>query len=128
MSETKPTFRRYEDGAAINRVLQNVAPLMNVDPSVMDAFDSDAIVRILAEVNALARQGKDIVSFCIGQPDFPAPEHVQEAAIRAIRERSANAKLPVFAVIDNDVTDRGVRARFIGVWSSANSWPAKSVV
>ena len=29
---------------------------------------------VLAEVNALARQGKDIVSFCIGQPDFPAPE------------------------------------------------------
>ncbi|HEU4353844.1 MAG TPA: pyridoxal phosphate-dependent aminotransferase, partial [Burkholderiales bacterium] len=40
---------------------------------------------VLAEVNALARQGKDIVSFCIGQPDFPAPDNVQEAAIRAIR-------------------------------------------
>ena len=40
---------------------------------------------VLAEVNALAREGKDIISFCIGQPDFPAPEHVQEAAIRAIR-------------------------------------------
>ena len=40
---------------------------------------------VLAEVNALARQGKEIVSFCIGQPDFPAPDNVQEAAIRAIR-------------------------------------------
>src|SRR5436190_17831810 len=40
---------------------------------------------VLAEVNALAREGKDIISFCIGQPDFPAPEHVQDAAIRAIR-------------------------------------------
>src|SRR5688572_12306844 len=40
---------------------------------------------VLAEVNALARAGKDIISFCIGQPDFPAPEHVQEAAIRAIK-------------------------------------------
>lgn len=40
---------------------------------------------VLAEVNALARQGKDIISFCIGQPDFPAPENVQEAAVRAIR-------------------------------------------
>jgi len=40
---------------------------------------------VLAEVNALARAGKDIVSFCIGQPDFPAPTHVQEAAIRAIK-------------------------------------------
>jgi aspartate/methionine/tyrosine aminotransferase len=41
---------------------------------------------VLAEVTALAAQGKDIISFCIGQPDFPAPLHVQEAAIRAIRE------------------------------------------
>ena len=40
---------------------------------------------VLAEVNALARTGKDIISFCIGQPDFPAPVNVQEAAIRAIR-------------------------------------------
>ena len=40
---------------------------------------------VLAEVNALARQGRDIISFCIGQPDFPAPDNVQQAAIRAIQ-------------------------------------------
>jgi aspartate/methionine/tyrosine aminotransferase len=40
---------------------------------------------VLAEVNALVRRGKDVISFCIGQPDFPAPDNVQEAAIRAIR-------------------------------------------
>ena len=40
---------------------------------------------VLAEVNALLRQGRDIVSFCIGQPDFPTPPNVQEAAIAAIR-------------------------------------------
>ena len=41
---------------------------------------------VLAEVNELVRRGKDIISFCIGQPDFPAPQNVQEAGIRAIRE------------------------------------------
>jgi aspartate/methionine/tyrosine aminotransferase len=41
---------------------------------------------VLAEVNALLRQGKDVISFCIGQPDFPASQNVQEAAIRAIRD------------------------------------------
>ncbi|MGE5171397.1 MAG: pyridoxal phosphate-dependent aminotransferase [Rudaea sp.] len=41
---------------------------------------------VLAEVNALARAGKDIVSFCIGQPDFPTPANIQDAAIAAIRE------------------------------------------
>ncbi len=39
---------------------------------------------VLAEVNALAAQGKDIISFCIGQPDFPAPLHVQQAGKDAI--------------------------------------------
>jgi aspartate/methionine/tyrosine aminotransferase len=41
---------------------------------------------VLAEVNALVRAGKDVVSFCIGQPDFHTPAHVQDAAVRAIRE------------------------------------------
>jgi aspartate/methionine/tyrosine aminotransferase len=40
---------------------------------------------VLAEVNALQRQGRDIISFCIGQPDFPTPTHVQDAAMTAIR-------------------------------------------
>jgi aspartate aminotransferase len=40
---------------------------------------------VLAEVNELIRQGKDIISFCIGQPDFPAPIHVQQAGIDAIK-------------------------------------------
>ena len=40
---------------------------------------------VLAEVNALARSGRDIVSFCIGQPDFPTPANIQDAAIEAIR-------------------------------------------
>ncbi|MBE7524569.1 MAG: pyridoxal phosphate-dependent aminotransferase [Burkholderiales bacterium] len=40
---------------------------------------------VLAEVNALVRAGADVVSFCIGQPDFPTPPRVQDAAIAAIR-------------------------------------------
>ena len=40
---------------------------------------------VLAEVNELVRRGKDVVSFCIGQPDFPTPTNVQDAAIEAIR-------------------------------------------
>jgi aspartate/methionine/tyrosine aminotransferase len=40
---------------------------------------------VLAEVNRLIRDGKDIVSFCIGQPDFPTPTHIQDAAVDAVR-------------------------------------------
>ena len=39
---------------------------------------------VLAEVGELQRQGKDIVSFCIGQPDFHTPKNIREAGIQAI--------------------------------------------
>ncbi len=39
---------------------------------------------VLGEVAELQAQGKEIISFCIGQPDFPTPEHIAQAGIRAI--------------------------------------------
>jgi aspartate aminotransferase len=50
-----------------------------------DALGTENAFVVLAEVNRLIRDGKDIVSFCIGQPDFPTPRYVQDAAIEAIR-------------------------------------------
>ena len=41
---------------------------------------------VLAEVNDLVRRGKNIISFCIGQPDFHTPVNIQDAAVKAIRE------------------------------------------
>ena len=41
---------------------------------------------VLAEVGALQRQGKDIISFCIGQPDFHTPKNIRDAGIKAINE------------------------------------------
>ena len=40
---------------------------------------------VLAEVTDLMRKGADIISFCIGQPDFPTPVNIQDAAVKAIR-------------------------------------------
>ncbi|HEY7761110.1 MAG TPA: pyridoxal phosphate-dependent aminotransferase [Burkholderiales bacterium] len=41
---------------------------------------------VLAEVNELVRAGRDVISFCIGQPDFHTPVNIQDAAIKAIRD------------------------------------------
>lgn len=40
---------------------------------------------VLGEVKRLYSEGRDIVNFCIGEPDFDTPEHIKEAAIRAIK-------------------------------------------
>ena len=41
---------------------------------------------VLGEVNKLIAAGRDIISFCIGQPDFPTPVNIQDAAVKAIRD------------------------------------------
>jgi aspartate aminotransferase len=41
---------------------------------------------VLARAAELAAQGRDIVSLGIGQPDFPTPPHIVEAAIKALRD------------------------------------------
>ena len=41
---------------------------------------------VLAEVNDLIRQGRPVLSFCIGQPDFVTPQNIRDAGMRAIRD------------------------------------------
>ena len=58
------------------------------------AFLSDALARIQPSATVaisrkaadMAREGKDVISLAAGEPDFDTPEHVREAAIRAINE------------------------------------------
>jgi len=72
---------------------------------------------VLAEVNALLRQGKDIISFCIGQPDFHTPVNIQDAAVKAIREGkhgyTPSAGIPELreAVARNMSAARGIEVR-----------------
>jgi aspartate aminotransferase len=51
-----------------------------------DQLGTENAFVVLAEVAKLQAAGKDIVSFCIGQPDFPTPVNIQDAAVKAIRE------------------------------------------
>jgi len=41
---------------------------------------------VLGEVAELLAQGKEITSFCIGQPDFPTPDNISLAGIKAITD------------------------------------------
>lgn len=58
---------------------------MDVSKRTEDLGTENAFV-VLAEVNKLKREGKDVISFCIGQPDFDTPQHIKDAAKKAIDE------------------------------------------
>src|SRR5436190_24288579 len=41
---------------------------------------------VLSRANALIAQGRDVVNLGIGQPDFRTPDHIVEAAVKALRD------------------------------------------
>ncbi len=50
------------------------------------SLETETAFAILAKANKLASQGMDIINLGIGQPDFPTPKNIQEAAIKAIKD------------------------------------------
>ncbi len=63
---------------------------------------------VLAKAQALEREGKKILHFEIGQPDFPTPQHVKEAGKAAIDENftgyvAADGILELKAAIQDEI-------------------------
>ena len=47
---------------------------------------TESAFEVLARASKLAAEGHDIINLGIGQPDFPTPEHIVEAAVKALRD------------------------------------------
>ena len=52
----------------------------------MSRLGTETAFDVLARAEALSRAGRDIINLGIGQPDFRTPDHVVEAAVRALRD------------------------------------------
>src|SRR5687768_14277368 len=80
----------------------------------IEAFDrigEENAFAVLARANALAAQGRDIINLGIGQPDFRTPEHIVEAAIKALRDghhgyTAANGIVPLREAVAADLHKR----------------------
>ena len=51
-----------------------------------DRLGTESAFTVLARATELAQAGHDIINLGIGQPDFPTPPHIVEAAIKAITD------------------------------------------
>ncbi len=51
-----------------------------------DRIGEENAFAVLARAVALQQQGKDVINLGIGQPDFPTPPHIVEAAVKALRD------------------------------------------
>ncbi len=52
----------------------------------MSRLGTETAFDVLARADVLARGGQDIINLGIGQPDFKTPEHIVEAAVKALHD------------------------------------------
>ncbi len=66
---------------------------------------------VLARATQLASEGTDVINLGIGQPDFPTPKHIVDAAIKALQEghhgyTPANGIQPLREAVAEDLITR----------------------
>jgi aspartate aminotransferase len=76
-----------------------------------DRIGEENAFAVLARATALAASGRDIINLGIGQPDFRTPEHIVEAAAKALRDghhgyTPANGILPLREAVSADLHKR----------------------
>ena len=77
----------------------------------MARLGTESAFEVLARATRLAQAGRDIINLGIGQPDFPTPPHIVEAAARALRDghhgyTPANGILPLRDAVARDMRSR----------------------
>ena len=52
----------------------------------MNHLGTETAFEVMARANALEAEGREIINLGIGQPDFKTPEHIVEAAVKALHD------------------------------------------
>ena len=59
---------------------------LEIESASLAAIRPSATIRMAALARSMRNEGRPIISLASGEPDFDTPQHVKQAAIRAIRE------------------------------------------
>ena len=86
-----------------------VMPMMLADS--LERLGTETAFDVLARAQKLKDKGQDIINLGIGQPDFPTPENIVEAAVKALKDghhgyTPANGILPLREAVAADMAAR----------------------
>ena len=76
--------------------------------AAMSRLGTESAFEVLARATRMAQQGRSIINLGIGQPDFPTPPNIVEAAVKALRDghhgyTPANGILPLREAVAADM-------------------------
>lgn len=78
---------------------------------VLTALEPSATLAMAAKAKELARAGKKVFDFSVGEPDFPTPQHICEAAVAAMRAGHTHYTAPSGIVELKQAVARAYRER-----------------
>ena len=64
------------------------------------AIAESATLKVDAKAKALQAEGRPVISYAAGEPDFPTPEHIVEAALAAVRDPRNHRYTPAAGLPD----------------------------
>ena len=79
--------------------------------AAMSRLGTESAFEVLARATRLAAAGRSVINLGIGQPDFPTPPNIVEAAVKALRDghhgyTPANGILPLREAVAEDMARR----------------------
>ena len=82
----------------------------------IQAISESATLKVDARAKAMLAAGEPVISYAAGEPDFPTPEHVVEAAVLAVRDPKNHRYTPAAglpelraAIAEKTLRDSGTR-------------------
>jgi aspartate aminotransferase len=63
-----------------------MTPTMNELAERLSTISVSSTVKVSAEADRLRREGVDVVDFGAGEPDFPTPDNIKQAAVKALED------------------------------------------
>ena len=54
--------------------------------AALSRLGTESAFEVLARATRLKQAGRDIINLGIGQPDFPTPPNIVEAAVKSLRD------------------------------------------
>lgn len=64
------------------------------------AIAESATLKVDAKAKALQAEGRPVISYAAGEPDFPTPAHIVEAALRAVKDPKNHRYTPAVGLPD----------------------------
>ena len=60
----------------------------------ISALEESQTLKVAALCQQMRAEGVDVIGLSLGEPDFPAPAHVKQAAIDAVKQLSKDVGIP----------------------------------